>query len=47
MGEMRNSVFEEMPTDFFFFFLRPHLRYMEVPRLEVELELQLGSQRHL
>ena len=41
MGEMRNSVFEEIPLIFFFFFLRPHLQYMEVPRLEVELELQL------
>ena len=29
------------PGGFFFFFLGPHPWYMEVPRLEVELELQL------
>ena len=28
---------------FFFFFLGPHLRHMEVPRLEVQLELQLPA----
>ena len=28
---------------FFFFFLRPHLQHMEVPRLGVELELQLPA----
>ena len=26
---------------FFFFFLLPHLQHMEVPRIGVELELQL------
>ena len=27
----------------FFFFLGPHLKHMEVPRLEVKLELQLPT----
>ena len=29
--------------NFFFFFLLPHLRHMEVPRLGVMLELQLPA----
>ena len=30
-----------MSRDFFFFFLGPHLLYMEVPRLGVQSELRL------
>ena len=29
--------------DLFFFFLGPHLRHIEVPRLGVELEVQLQA----
>ena len=36
-GEMSLQVF--CPFFFFFFFVGPHLQHMEVPRLEVELEL--------
>ena len=32
-----------LPQTIFLVFLRPHLRYMEVPRLGVESELQLPA----
>ena len=36
-----NAKVDSIETGFFFFFLGPHLWYMKVPRLRVELELQL------
>ena len=43
----RNSVFTQQlnksSVNFFFFFLWPHLRHIEVPRLGVKLELQLPA----
>ena len=43
LGEVPQSGWHFSLNTFFFFFLGPHLKHMEVPRLGVESELQLSA----
>ena len=47
MTNLRNAQWKNLQKFFFFFFflvfLGPHLQHMEVPRLGVEVELQLPA----